>query len=116
MNTQSKLNINRSGGHDYIIIYYKKGKDMLRIPTGEEIVKGKMTEKLLFNAKVIDYQSKNRKILELKKKVDTYIMMESQSQNPRYSQRKCIKFITQEWGNIGSGTPAIQKLRALANK
>lgn len=116
MNTQSKLKINRSGGHDYIIIYYKKGKDMLRIPTGEEIVKGKMTEKLLFNAKVDDYQSKNRKILELKKKVDTYIMMESRNQNPRYSQRKCIKFIAQEWGNLGRGTPAIQKLSSLANK
>lgn len=116
MNTQSKLKINKSGGHEYIIIYFKKGKDMLRIPTDEEVAKGKMTEKLLFTAKVEDYQSKNKKILNLKQKVDTYILMESQAQFPRYNQRKCIRFITHDIESIGRGSPKYQRISALAEK
>lgn len=109
MNTQSKLKINKSGGHEYIIIYFKKGKDMLRIPTDEEIIKGKMTEKLLFTSKAEDYQSKNKKILNLKQKVDTYILIESRQEYPRYSQRKCIRFVTQEKAVIGHSTPKYQR-------
>ncbi len=116
MNTQSKLKINKSGGHEYIIIYFKKGKDMLRIPTGEEVINGKMTENLLFTAKVEDYQSKNKKILNLKKKVDTYILMESHNQFPRYNQRKCIRFITHDIEVFGRGTPKYQRIRALTDK
>ncbi|MHC1732811.1 MAG: phage integrase SAM-like domain-containing protein [Bacteroidales bacterium] len=116
MNTQSKLKINKSGGHEYIIIYFKKGKDMLRIPTDEEVVKGKMTEKLLFTAKVEDYQSKNKKILNLKQKVDTYILIESRNDYPRYNQRKCIRFITHDIENIGRGTPKYQRIAALAER
>ena len=116
MNTQSKLKINKSGGHEYIIIYFKKGKDMLRIPTDEEVVKGKMTEKLLFTSKVEDYQSKNKKILNLKQKVDTYILIESRQQFPRYYQRKCIRFITHDSEKIGHGTPKYQRISALAEK
>ena len=114
MNTQSKLKINKSGGHEYIIIYFKKGKDMLRIPTDEEVVKGKMTEKLLFTSKVEDYQSKNKKILNLKQKVDTYILIESRQQFPRYSQRKCIRFITHDSESFGHGTPKYNRISVLA--
>ena len=114
MNTQSKLKINKSGGHEYIIIYFKKGKDMLRIPTDEEVIKGKMTEKLLFTSKVEEYQAKNKRILNLKEKVDTYILMESRQQFPRYNQRKCIRFITHDLEKIGRGTPKYQRITALA--
>jgi len=116
MNTQSKLKINKSGGHEYIIIYFKKGKDMLRIPTDEEVVKGKMTEKLLFTSKVEDYQSKNKKILNLKEKVDTYILIESRQQFPKYNQHKCIRFITLDGESIGRGTPRYQRISALAER
>jgi hypothetical protein len=116
MNTQSKLKVNKSGGHDYLIIYFKKGKDMLRIPTNEEVVKGRMTANLLFTAKVEDYQSKNKKITNLKQKVDTYIQIESRQPNPRYDQRKCIRFITHEIESFGRGTPKYQRITALADK
>jgi site-specific recombinase XerD len=116
MNTQSKLKVNKSGGHDYLIIYFKRGNDMLRIPTDEKVVKGKMTEKLLFNAKVDDYQSKNKKILNLKERVDKYILMESYSTHPRYDQRKCIRFITHDIEILGRGSPKFQRISALAER
>ncbi|MCB9012411.1 MAG: tyrosine-type recombinase/integrase [Bacteroidales bacterium] len=116
MNTQSKLKINRSGGHDYLIIYFKKGRDMLRIPTGEEVIKGKMTANLLFTAKVEDYQSKNKKILNLKSKVDAYILIQSRSSHPRYTNKDCIKFIQHGINQFGRGNDKYNRITALADK
>ncbi len=94
MNTHSKLKIYKSGDYSYLYIYYKLGKVILRIPTGEKVIKNMMTSNLLFNSKVEDYESKNKNINYLKSRVDMYIAIRSDRPNPRLSQKECIRFVS----------------------
>jgi hypothetical protein len=93
MNTQSKLKITKSNGYEYLIVYYKKGRDILRIPTGQEVVKDKMTKGLFFTAKVEDYYAKNIKLEKLLNGVDAYVRFELQRPNPRFFQNDCLEFL-----------------------
>jgi integrase len=105
MNSESKLKVFKSIGYDYLYVYYKLGKNMLRIPTGEQVVKGKMTKDLLFNSKVEDFERKNKEILELKLKVNAYIMAKSREYYPTISQKECKKFLQEFYmrGDLMSG-------------
>ena len=105
MNTQSQLKVFSSSGYDYLYIYYKLGKNMLRIPTEQKVVKGKMTKDLLFSAKVEDYENKNKIIIELKSKVDDYIFVKLKEHYPTISPKECKKFIQERYmrGDLFSG-------------
>jgi hypothetical protein len=89
----SKLKIINSGKYEYLIVYFKKGKDILRIPTGEKIIKGKMTPQLFFEQTVEGYYKKNIKLLDLMNAVDAYIMFEIKKPNPSFKQGECLEFI-----------------------
>lgn len=105
MNTQSKLKIFKSGGYDYLYVYYKLGKNMLRIPTNQKVIKGKMTQDLLFSSKVEGYEAKNNEIMQLKMKVDDYVFVKLREYFPIISQKECKKFIQERYmrGDLLSG-------------
>ncbi len=105
MKTQSQLKVFKSAGYDYLYIYYRLGKNLLRIPTNEKIVEGKMTQSNLFSAKVENYEKKNREITELKFKVDSYIQVKLKEHYPTLNQTECKKFIQEYFmrGDLHSG-------------
>src|SRR5664280_521710 len=105
MNTQSQIKVFSSSGYDYLYIYFKLGKNMLRIPTEQTLVEGKMTKEMLFSAKVEDYEAKNKKIIEIKSKVDDYISVKLKEHYPTISQKECKKFIQERYmrGDLFSG-------------
>ena len=103
MNTHSKLKISKSGEYFYLYIYYKLGKDILRIPTGEKVIKNMMTSNLLFSSKVEDYETKNKKINFLKSRVDMYIAVRADRPNQRVNQKECIRFVNRPT-NQGKGS------------
>lgn len=105
MKTQSQLKVFKSAGYDYLYIYYRLGKNLLRIPTNEKIVEGKMTQAMLFSAKVENYEERNREITELKYKVDSYIQAKLREHYPTISQIECKKFIQEYYmrGDLYSG-------------
>jgi integrase len=76
-----------------LIVYFKKGKDILRIPTGLKVEKGKMTSTLSFSKKADDYFAKNIKLGDLCTGVNAYIMFESRKPNPRFYQADCLDFL-----------------------
>ena len=93
MNLSSSLKIIKSGKYEYLVVYYKKGKDILRIPTGLKVIKNKMTPNLHFDDSVEGSWEMNIKLLDLSNAVDAYIMFESKRENPSYKQHECLKFI-----------------------
>jgi integrase len=105
MNTQSQIKVFSSSGYDYLYIYFKLGKNMLRIPTEQTLVEGKMTKEMLFSAKVEDYETKNKKIIEIKSKVDDYLSVKLKEHYPTISQKECKKFIQERYmrGDLFSG-------------
>ena len=90
MKTQSQLKVFKSAGYDYLYIYYRLGKNLLRIPTNEKIVEGKMTQAMLFSAKVENYEERNREITELKYKVDSYIQAKLREHYPTIMEKSDI--------------------------
>lgn len=105
MNTQSQLKVFRSSGYDYLYVYYKLGKNMLRIPTDKKIVNGKMTKDLLFSSKVEGFEELNKTIMEMMQKVDDYIYVKLREHFPVISQKECKKFIQERYmrGDLFSG-------------
>jgi hypothetical protein len=105
MNTKSQLKVFRSSGYDYLYVYYKLGKNMLRIPTDKKIVKGKMTKDLLFSSKVEGFEELNKTIMEMMQKVDDYIYVKLREHFPVISQKECKKFIQERYmrGDLFSG-------------
>ncbi len=94
-NATSTLKIIKTGSYEYLIVYYKRGKDILRIPTGEKVIKGKMTPQLFFDKTVEGYYLKNIKLMDLLNGVDAYIMFEIKKPNPSFKQGDCLEFIKQ---------------------
>jgi len=70
---QSELKVVKNNGYEYIYVYFKQKGIILRINTKFRYQKSYCTKELLFNAKFPEYESCNRKIKVLKKKVDDYI-------------------------------------------
>lgn len=93
MNNHSVLKVNKSGKYEYIIIYYKLGKDILRIPTKEVYEKSKMNKDLTFNIRKEDNERINKRISVLKKKVDSYITDRLSYYVKKVNQKDCLKFI-----------------------
>lgn len=93
INATSKLKIIKTGNYEYLVIYFKKGKDILRIPTGQRVIKGKMTPQLFFEESVTGYYEKNIKLLDLMNSVDAYIMFEIKKPNPSFKKGDCLEFI-----------------------
>ena len=88
MKMQSSLKVQKSGGYDYLYIYFKQKKSRLLINTGYKPDKGKMTTENLF--KNNDYI--NGLIIKKKNAVDEYI------NNCRFfkkevNQRDCAEFL-----------------------
>lgn len=73
MKTASELKIFKSNGYDYIYIYFKQRIGMIRINTKYTAVKNGMTKDNLFKSTVKDYDTKNKYILKLKGRADSYI-------------------------------------------
>ncbi|MCX6247154.1 MAG: hypothetical protein NTW10_05425 [Bacteroidetes bacterium] len=105
MNTNSKLKVFKSNGYEYLYVYFKLGKNILRIPTNEKIIKGKMMKDLLFSTTVDNAERKNRALAELKQKVDDYIAVKSREYYPVISQTECKKFLQERYmrGDLMSG-------------
>ncbi len=110
MNTQSKIKVLKSGDYSYLYIYFKSGKDLLRMNTKYLFIKGKMTKDMLFSSKVDDYESKNKEILELKAAVDSYVFVKQKEVLPAYSQKELKHFLKYDYnkrGDLYSGKPYV---------
>jgi integrase len=73
MKTASELKIFKSNGYDYIYIYFKQKIGLIRINTKYTAVRNGMTKDNLFKSTVKDYDTKNKHILKLKGRADSYI-------------------------------------------
>ncbi|MBN2890355.1 MAG: hypothetical protein JXL97_00680 [Bacteroidales bacterium] len=88
LNNHSKLKVFKSGNYEYIYIYYKLGKNILRINTKNKVIKNGMTNDLLYNSRVDDYKKVNEKVIELKKLVDNYIRIKHEEYIPEINQKE----------------------------
>ncbi|MEI7422216.1 MAG: tyrosine-type recombinase/integrase [Prolixibacteraceae bacterium] len=70
---QSELKVVKNNGYEYIYVYFKHKGKILRFNTKYKYQKSYFTKELLFNSKFPEFESCNRKIITLKKKVDDYI-------------------------------------------
>ena len=73
MKTHSELKIFKSNGYSYIYLYYKQNKSFIRINTKLQSVQNQMTKENLFKNTVQDFETKNKYILTLKKRLDKHI-------------------------------------------
>lgn len=94
LNNQSTLKVFKSGTYEYIYIYYKLNKNIIRINTKNEVIKGGMTKELLYNAKVEGYKIKNEKTLQLKSLVDNYIRIQLQNYKPDVNQKDLVRILS----------------------
>jgi site-specific recombinase XerD len=95
MNIQSVLKVNKSGKYEYIVIYFKLGNNILRIPTKEIYEKSKVNKDLTFNSKKEDYEKINKKISFIKYNVDRYIRRRLQDFKPSVNQKDCLLWLTE---------------------
>lgn len=93
MNTSSTVKIYSSGKYKYIYVYFKYGKNIIRIPTGLKAIEGKMTQQNLFSARVDGYEELNRQIKRLSWQVDSYIRQKLRGHFPKVSQEECKEFL-----------------------
>lgn len=107
MNQHSQLKIFKTGNYSYVYIYFKHGKNIIRINTKNVVIKNGMTKENLYNSKVDDYEKKNNATLKLKSLVDTYLLYKFRFYKPEISQRECEQFIRTDYykGNVFDGTP-----------
>lgn len=97
MNRISQLKIFKSGNYAYVYIYFKYGKEIIRINTKNVVIKSGMTKENLYNSKVPDYEKKNNATLKLKGLVDTYLLYKFRFYKPEISQRECEQFIKTDY-------------------
>lgn len=90
MKMQSVLKVQKSGGYEYLCIYYKQRKNRILVNTGFKPDKGRMTEENLF--KNNDYT--NSQIISLKNTVDKYIN-QCRSYKWDISQQGCNRYLNE---------------------
>ena len=94
MNYQSTLKKVKSGGYDYIYLYFKHKGKIIRVNTGNKFIVGGMTKELLYNSKVEGYKDLNDKTKKLKQKVDDYLRHKLVILDDiNLNQRECITYI-----------------------
>lgn len=98
-NTQSKLKVFKSGDYEYIYVYFKLGRNLIRVNTKNKVIKNGMTVDLLYRASVPNYKELNKKTLRLKQDVDNYIRIELKQYKPTVSQAKCDNFLKHDKTN-----------------
>ena len=94
--TQSQLKLVKQGKYDYIFIYYKLKDTIIRINTGNEVIKSCLRKDLLYNTKMKDYEKLNDKTLKLKRKVDNYISYRLENGWKFLTQEECGAFVKSE--------------------
>lgn len=107
MNRNSQLKIFKTGNYSYVYIYFKHGKNIIRINTKKSVVKNGMTKDNLYNSKVADFEKLNNETLKLKSLVDTYLLYKFKFYKPVVSQKECEQFIKTDYykGGVCDGTP-----------
>ena len=107
-NTQSTLKVFKSGKYEYIYIYFKLGRNMIRINTKNKVVKNGMTLDLFYKSTVPDYQRLNKDTKELRSKVNAYLMLKQRAPFPIVDQKECEHFITTDYyRNVFDGKPYV---------
>lgn len=107
MSRNSQLKIFKSGNYSYVYIYFKYGKNIIRINTKKLVKKNGMTKENLYNSKVADFEKLNNETLKLKVLVDSYLLLKFRVYKPEISQKECLQFISKDYynGNVFDGTP-----------
>ncbi len=90
---ESVLKVYQSGKYSYIYIYYKLGKNAIRINTGNQYVKSYMNTDYTYNSKMPDYARLNFETKRLKNKVDSYIWHIHKNRRKVISQKECLDFV-----------------------
>ena len=108
MNTQSTLKVFKSGSYEYIYIYFKLGKNLIRVNTKNKVVKNGMTTDLFYKSTVPNYQRLNSVTKELSGRVNAYLMLKLRAPFPIVHQKECEHFITNDYyKNVFDGTPYV---------
>jgi integrase len=107
MKTQSELKVFKSGDYEYIYVYYKLNRSLIRINTKNKFIKGSMQKDLFYNNNHPDQRRLNKKTHELKQRIDTYIMVKLKELFPYVDQKECLQFIQTDFSrnNVMDGTP-----------
>jgi integrase len=105
MNTISKLKNFKSGAYEYLYVYFKYKGNLIRINTGQKFIPGMHKQDLLYNARMSDYKLLNRKIIDIKQKVDKYLLNKFQYQRPTVNQKECLVYLKD--GILPSSVPTI---------
>lgn len=90
---ESTLKKYGSGKYIYIYIYYKLGKNAIRINTGNEFKKSYMNSDLTYNTKMPNFARLNFETKKIKNKVDSYIFHIFLNKRKEISQQECVDFI-----------------------
>ncbi|MBA7514991.1 Tyrosine recombinase XerC [subsurface metagenome] len=97
MKTQSEIKIQKVRDYKYIVIYYKLKNCLIRINTKERYIEGKHQKDLYYNSKMENHQTLNRRIRDLKMKIDAYIALELYKIVPQIDQKDCLRFIEEDY-------------------
>ena len=93
MKTQSTLVRIKQSEYEYIYIYFKYKNKLIRINTGNKVVESCMTKELLYNSKMKDKFELNQKTLDLKSRVDEYILYRINNGWRQLSKEECIEYV-----------------------
>ena len=90
----ASLKVFKSGNYEYIYIYFKLRKGVIRVNTGNKFTSYKMTKELLFNSSEPNHREANAKTLELLEKVNGYIKYKLSTYRGEVEQKECLHYIT----------------------
>jgi integrase len=90
----AQLKVFKSGNYEYIYVYFKLRKGVIRVNTGNKFTAYKMTKELLFNASEPNHREANVKTLELLEKVNGYIKFKLSEYRGEVNQKECLHYIT----------------------
>jgi hypothetical protein len=115
MKTQSQFTTTKSGTYEYIYVYFRLNNQVLRIKTGNRVIKGKMTKENVYTTSVTNYAVLNQAMREIKRRVDDYITTQLSSVKPNIVQKDCEAYIDEKnWirfaENVAIYKPALPKI------
>jgi integrase len=121
MKTQSQFTTTKSGTYEYIYVYFRLNNQVLRIKTGNRVIKGKMTKDNLYTTSVTNYAALNQAMREIKRRVDNYITTQLSSVKPIIDQKDCEAYIDEKnWLRFGENMaiykPALPKIAEESGK
>jgi len=90
----ASLKVFKSGNYEYIYVYFKLRKGVIRVNTGNKFTAYKMTKELLFNASEPNHREANAATLELIEKVNGYIKYKLSTYRGEVNQKECQHYIT----------------------